>query len=117
MVLVEAGGANPSRKSPEKGLVRSSDLATGKAIPAVKTSDPLSEARFRRGFVTMIKGQVPQLSAHANDPPRDKLPADAQRIAYFAAAKMSSDAPDFRVWLGRTIPEYEEWLARIKSKR
>jgi hypothetical protein len=43
---------------------------------------------------------------------RDAMLADLDR---FAAAKMSSDAQDFRVWLGRTIPEYEEWLARIKS--
>src|SRR5688572_9722843 len=38
MVLVEAGGDNPWRKTPEKGLVRSADLATAKAIPAVNTS-------------------------------------------------------------------------------
>jgi hypothetical protein len=44
---------------------------------------------------------------------RDAMLADLDR---FAAAQMSSQAPDFRAWLGRTIPEYEEWLARIKSK-
>jgi hypothetical protein len=44
---------------------------------------------------------------------RDSMLADLDR---FAAAQMSSEAPDFRTWLGRTIPEYEEWLARIKSR-
>ena len=44
---------------------------------------------------------------------RDSMLADLDR---FAAAQMSSEAPDFRAWLGRTIPEYEEWLTRIKSR-
>jgi pimeloyl-ACP methyl ester carboxylesterase len=88
MVLVEAGGDNPWRKTPEKGLVRSSDLAAGKAIPAVKTSDPLRESEIPLKFVTMIEDQVPQLSAHANDPPRDKLPADAQRMRTWSYAQV-----------------------------
>ena len=44
---------------------------------------------------------------------RDSMLADLDR---FATAQMSSQDPDFRAWLGRTIPEYEEWLARIKSR-
>lgn len=88
MVLVEAGADNPWRKTPEKGLVRSSDLATGKAIPAVKASDPLRESDIPPRFVTMIEDQVPQLSAHANDPPRDKLPADAKRMRTWSYAQL-----------------------------
>lgn len=88
MVLVEAGGDNPWRKTPEKGLVRSSDLATGKAIPAVKTSDPLRESEIPLRFVTMINEQVRQLSPHINGPPRDKLPADAQRMRTWSWAQV-----------------------------
>jgi hypothetical protein len=44
---------------------------------------------------------------------RDSMLADLDR---FIAAQVSSEAPDFRAWLGRTISEYEEWLARIKSR-
>jgi pimeloyl-ACP methyl ester carboxylesterase len=80
LVLVEAAADNPWRKTPDKGLVRSSDLGSGKPIPEVKMSDPLRYSEIPERFVTMIKDQVPQLSAHANDPPRDKLPADAQRM-------------------------------------
>jgi pimeloyl-ACP methyl ester carboxylesterase len=80
IVLVDAAVDNPRRKTPEKGLVRSADLATGKTIPAVKTSEPLRQGEIPPRFVTMIKEQVRQLSPHANDPPRDKLPADAQRM-------------------------------------
>jgi len=80
LVLVDAGGDNPWRKIPDKGWVRSSDLATGKPIPDVKTSGPLRYSEIPERLVTLIKDQVPELSAHANDPPRDKLPADAQRM-------------------------------------
>jgi pimeloyl-ACP methyl ester carboxylesterase len=97
IVLVEAGGDNPWRKTPDKGLVRSSDLATGKAIPAVRTSDPLRESEIPERFVTTIKDQVRQLSPHANDPPRDKLPADAQRMRTWSYAQVkmhiSNDNP------------------------
>ena len=45
----------------------------------------------------MINDQVPQLSAHANDPPRDKLPADAQRMRTWSYAQVkmhiSNDNP------------------------
>jgi hypothetical protein len=45
----------------------------------------------------MIKDQVPQLSAHANDPPRDRLPADAQRMRTWSYAQVkmhiSNDNP------------------------
>src|SRR5262245_43652329 len=41
MVLVEAGADNPWRMLPDGKLVRSSELAKGQAIPAVKVSNPL----------------------------------------------------------------------------
>jgi hypothetical protein len=45
----------------------------------------------------MIKDQVPQLSAHANDPPRDKLSAEAQRMRTWSYAQVkmhiSNDNP------------------------
>jgi pimeloyl-ACP methyl ester carboxylesterase len=97
IVLVDAAADNPWRKTPDKGLVRSSDLATGQAIPAVKTSDPLRESEIPARFVTMIKDQVRQLSPHANDPPRDRLPAEAQRMRTWSYAQVkmhiSNDNP------------------------
>ena len=44
---------------------------------------------------------------------RDAMLADLDR---FAAAQMSPQTPEFRAWLGRTIPEYDEWLTRIKFR-
>jgi hypothetical protein len=46
---------------------------------------------------------------------RDAILEDLDR---FISAQTSSEAPEFRAWLNRTIPEYEAWLARIdKSDR
>ena len=44
---------------------------------------------------------------------RDAILADLDR---FITARMSSDAPEFRGWLARTVPEYEEWLVRLEAK-
>jgi pimeloyl-ACP methyl ester carboxylesterase len=97
VVLVEAAIDNPWRKTPEKGLVRSSDLATGKPIPEAKTSDPLRYSEIPERFVTMIKEQMRVIVPHANDPPRDKLPADAQRMRTWSYAQVkmhiSNDNP------------------------
>lgn len=97
VLLVEAGADNPWRQTPDKGLVRSSDLATGKPIPEVKTSDPLRNSEIPPRFVTMIRDQVRQLSPHANDPPRDTLPANAQRMRTWSYAQVkmhiSNDNP------------------------
>jgi pimeloyl-ACP methyl ester carboxylesterase len=96
-VLVDAAADNPWRKTPDKGLIRASDLATGKPIPEVKTSEPLRDSEIPERLVTMIKDQLRQLSAHANDPPRDKLPADAQRMRTWSYAQVkmhiSNDNP------------------------
>lgn len=44
MVLVEAGADDPLRMLPDGKLRHSSELVTGKPIPAVKTSDPIRES-------------------------------------------------------------------------
>jgi pimeloyl-ACP methyl ester carboxylesterase len=110
VVLVEAAADNPWRKTPERGLVRSSDLATGKPIPGAKTSDPLRDSEIPPRFVTMIKDQVPQLSSHANDPPRDKLPADAQRMRTWSYAQV-------KMHISNDNPFEAEELALLRAER
>jgi pimeloyl-ACP methyl ester carboxylesterase len=90
IVLIDAASDNPWRLTPDRGLVRSSDLATGKPIPAVKTSDPLRYSEIPERIVTMIRDQLPELRDHANDPPRDKLPADAQRMRTWSYAQVKT---------------------------
>ena len=110
VVLVDAAADNPWRKTPDKGLVRSSDLATGKPIPGVKTSDPLRYSDIPERFVTMIKDQVPQLSAHANDPPRNKLPADAQRMRTWSYAQV-------KMHISNDNPVEAEELGMLRAQR
>ena len=110
LVLVEAAADNPWRKTPDKGLVRSSDLASGKPIPEVKTSDPLRYSEIPERFVTMIKDQVPQVSAHANDPPRDKLPADAQRMRTWSYAQV-------KMHISNDNPFEAEELGMLRAQR
>jgi pimeloyl-ACP methyl ester carboxylesterase len=110
VVLVDAAADNPWRQTPDRGLVRSSDLATGKPVPEVKTSDPLRYSEIPERLVTMIKEQVPQLSAHANDPPRDKLPADAQRMRTWSYAQV-------KMHLSNDNPFEAEELGTLRARR
>jgi pimeloyl-ACP methyl ester carboxylesterase len=110
LVLVDAAADNPWRKTPDKGLVRSSDLATGKPIPEAKTSDPLRYSEIPERLVTMIKDQVPELSAHANDPPRDKLAADAQRMRAWSYAQV-------KMHISNDNPFEAEELGMLRAQR
>jgi pimeloyl-ACP methyl ester carboxylesterase len=97
MVLVEAGADDPLRMRGDGTLVHASDLVTGQPVPAVKTSGPLRESEVPPRIVAMIQSQVPELVEHANDPPRDKLPLDAQRMRAWSYAQLkmhiSNDNP------------------------
>jgi pimeloyl-ACP methyl ester carboxylesterase len=88
MVLVEAGTDNPLRMKPDGQLVHASELATGRPIPAVKTSNPLRESEIPPGALAQIKSGLSQASLHANEPPRDKLPPEAQRMRTWALGQV-----------------------------
>lgn len=88
MVLVEAGADNPRRMLPNGELVLSSDLVTGKLIPAVQTSNPLRESDIPPSALTQMKAGLQEASLHANDPPRNKLPQEAQRMRTWALGQL-----------------------------
>jgi pimeloyl-ACP methyl ester carboxylesterase len=92
MVLVEAGADNPRRILPNGKLGHASDLATGQPIPPVKTSDPLREIDLPPGILSMIEASIRQTAPHANDPPRDKLPAEAQRMRAWTLSQAKNAA-------------------------
>jgi hypothetical protein len=79
MVLIEGGFDNPWRMVNGK-LVRAAELASGKPIPAVKTSGPLTESDIPADAFKQMKAGAAWLAKGANNPPRDKLPPDAQRM-------------------------------------
>jgi len=92
MVLVEAGADNPRRLLPDGKVVHASDLAKGAPIPAVKTSGPLRESDIPPRILSLIEAGVRDAGPHANDPPRDKLPAAAQRMREWTLSQVKHAA-------------------------
>jgi pimeloyl-ACP methyl ester carboxylesterase len=109
MVLVEAGIDDPWRMMPGGKLVRSSDLATGNAVPAVQTSNPLRERDIPAAALSQIRAGLPQASLHANDPPRNKLPIDAQQMRTWALGQVGHVA-------AAANPSENEELAALRAE-
>src|SRR5215471_2137208 len=88
MVLVESGQDNPWRLSSDGKLVRAIDLAKGQPIPEIKKSGPLQVSDIQPQVLRQMMAGAEQASQHANDPPRDLLPSDAQRMRTWALAQL-----------------------------
>lgn len=110
MVLVEAGADNPWRMQAGGKLARSSELATGQPIPAVKTSGPLRVSDIPPSALSQMKAGAQSLAKHPNEPPRDKLPLDAQRMRAWALAQIGHIAAGVNPF------EHEE-LAELRAER
>ena len=87
LVLVDAGAQDPWRMTANGTLVRSSSLAQGAAIPAVKTSGPLRESDIPPGAMSQILQGTQRAAQTANEPPRDKLPAAAKAMRTWALGR------------------------------
>jgi pimeloyl-ACP methyl ester carboxylesterase len=90
MVLVEGGADNPVRLMAGGKVGHASDLAKGEPIPPVKTSGPLRESEIPARIRALIESQIRDFAPHVNDPPRDKLPADARQMRAWAASQVKS---------------------------
>ncbi|HKQ72272.1 MAG TPA: alpha/beta hydrolase [Blastocatellia bacterium] len=88
LALVEAGIDNPWRMMPDGKLARSSDLNQGQPIPAVKTSNPLRVSDIPPGALSQMRTGAQRLAKNPNEPPRDKLPPDAQRMRAWALGQL-----------------------------
>jgi len=88
MVLIEAGADDPLRMMADGRLVHSSDLASNRAVPAVNTTTPLKESDIPPAALDQIKVGLAEASAHANDPPRDKLPVQARQMRTWALGQV-----------------------------
>jgi pimeloyl-ACP methyl ester carboxylesterase len=93
IVLIEGGLDNPVRMLPNGKLVHNADLVTGKTIPPVKTSNPLRVTDIPPAALAAMKDAAVQMTPHANEPPRDKLPANAQRMRLWATAQIKHYGP------------------------
>jgi pimeloyl-ACP methyl ester carboxylesterase len=109
MVLVEGGFDNPWRMMNGK-LVRAEELATGKPIPTVKTAGPLTESDIPADALKQMKAGAAGLVRGANDPPRNKLPSDAQRMRTWVLSRWQH--------LAAHVNPYEaEELAILRTER
>jgi pimeloyl-ACP methyl ester carboxylesterase len=109
MVLIEGGFDNPWRMVNGK-LVRSEELVTGKAIPAVRTSGPLRESDIPADAFKQMKAGAAWLVKGANNPPRNKLPPDAQRMRTWVLARWQHLAASVN-------PVEAEELAMLRAER
>jgi pimeloyl-ACP methyl ester carboxylesterase len=110
MVLVEAGADNPRRILPDGKLGRSADLVKGEPIPAVKVSGPLRVSDIPPGALSQMKAGAQKLAQSPNEPPRDKLPPDAQRMRAWALAQVGHIA-------AAVNPFENEELAGLRAER
>jgi pimeloyl-ACP methyl ester carboxylesterase len=110
MVLVEAGADNAVRMLPDGKLVHSADLATGRPIPAVKVSNPLRVSDIPPGALSQMRADLPEAVRTANEPPRNKLPADAQRMRTWALGQLGHVA-------AAVNPFENEELAGLRAER
>jgi pimeloyl-ACP methyl ester carboxylesterase len=88
LVLVDAGADNPQRLLPDGRVVRAADLATGRPIPPVQTANPLRVSDIPPAALEQMRAGLSAASRHANEPPRDKLPVDAQRMRTWALGQL-----------------------------
>jgi pimeloyl-ACP methyl ester carboxylesterase len=88
MVLVDSGDERGALTIRDGKPVAIAETATGDPIPPVKTSEPLRDNEIPERFRTMIETQIKQLAPHANDPPRDKLPVEAQRMRTWSISQV-----------------------------
>ena len=110
IVLVEGGWDNPWRKLRERGLVRSAELATGQPVPEVKTAGPVRLSDIQGNIRAQILAGVEQLRRNPNEPPRDRLSADAQRMRAWALGRMGHI-------IAGVNPFLEEELALLRAER
>jgi pimeloyl-ACP methyl ester carboxylesterase len=87
LVLVEPGVDDPARMMADGRVVKSSSLATGRAVPAIKTSGPLRLQDIPPQAHAQISAGLADARQHANDPPRDKLPTESQRMRAWALGR------------------------------
>jgi len=110
LVLIEAGTSDPLRVLGDGKPVRSSQLVTGKPIPAVKTSDPVVESEIPSSIMTQLLTAARQFAPRANEAPRDKLPPHAQRMRTWAYGQPKHWAQGFN-------PVEPEELAGLRAER
>ncbi len=109
MVLVDSGAERGVAVLKNGQMVRLVDTATGKPVPAVKTTNPLRESDITGNIRSQIEAAARQMAPHATEPPYDKLPADAQRMRAWAFSQVKQ-------WATNDNPFEAEELAALLAE-
>lgn len=109
LLLVESGASDPHRLMPGGRLVRSSELVRGRSVPPAKPAGPLRESDIPPAALAQMRAGLAAASASANEPPRDKLPPEAQRMRTWALGRLGHVAAAVNPF------EHEE-LAELRSR-
>jgi pimeloyl-ACP methyl ester carboxylesterase len=110
MVLVESGADDPVRVLSDGVPRHASDLVTGKTIPPVKTAGPLREEDLSPGVRAQMEAATRQFAWRANEPPRNKLPAETQQVRTWALSQIKH-------WAQSNNPVEPEELALLRAER
>jgi pimeloyl-ACP methyl ester carboxylesterase len=110
IVLVDGGFDNPWRLLGDGKLVRAAEISGSRTIPAVKTSNPLRESDIPPGAFSQMKSAAAKDAARANEGPRGKLPAEAQRMRSWALGRWQHIA-------AAVNPFEAEELAALRGER
>jgi pimeloyl-ACP methyl ester carboxylesterase len=109
IVLLESGHERGVQVLRDGKLVRLVETATGRPVPDVKTFGPLRESDIPADALAQIKEAARNMAVRANEPPRDKLPPDAQRMRDWAFAQVKH-------WATNNNPFEAEELANLYAK-
>lgn len=108
LVLVDVGLDDPWRLVAGGKLARSSELATDRTIPEVKISGPLRVSDIPPDALKQMMAGAKALARNPNEPPRDNLPAVAQRMRAWALGQLGHIAAGVNPF------EHEE-LAQLRA--
>lgn len=111
MVLVEAGHDDPLRMLGDGKVVHASELVRGTPIPPVKTSGPLQVTDIPPEALGAIRAGMVDATRRALEPPRDRLPADAQKMRVWSFSQIG-------IYVNGNPAEIEElaWLREQRNK-
>ena len=110
MVLVDAGEDDPERVMPDGSIGRASMLAKGVPIPPIKVSGPLRIDDIPPAALAAMRRGIAATVAHANDAPRNLLPADAKKMRTWALEQIGHIAAGFN-------PVEVEEIALLRKER
>jgi pimeloyl-ACP methyl ester carboxylesterase len=111
MVLDDSGYESGVAVMRNGRMVRLVDTAEGTPVPPVKMSDPLRLEDIPASARVQIEAAALQQLPHANDPPRDRLAQEVQRIREWSVGQIKH-------WASNDNPfEGEELLLLLKAYR